>query len=282
MPLFSRCDGDPIPNLSPTRRTMALLMKGRNEAAVTFEQQVALDETLAWLERTNTERPEQERVSFFHVLLAAAVRALAQRPRLNRFVVAGRIYQRRAIELSFAVKKALTDEAGMTMVKVRFEPQDSLQDVRRRVDEAIAAGRATKLTASEREMAMVTRLPHAVQAALVWLMRWADRHNLLPASMIEADPLYTSVALANLGSIGLDAAYHHLYEHGTATLFAVVGRIRTLRELDAAGRLLERQVVTVKHTFDERVADGLYCARALQLFQEYVEQPGQLDEPPPA
>jgi pyruvate/2-oxoglutarate dehydrogenase complex dihydrolipoamide acyltransferase (E2) component len=39
------------------------------------------------------------------------------------------------------------------------------------------------------------------------------------------------------------------------------------------GQLVARPMLTLRYTFDERVEDGLYCARALKLFAERVEDP---------
>ena len=84
--------------------------------------------------------------------------------------------------------------------------------------------------------------------------------------------MYTSVFVANLGSIKIDAAYHHLYEHGTCPLFVTIGQI-THTPAVVDGALVARPTVTLRYSFDERVEDGLYCAHALKLFAERVEDP---------
>jgi hypothetical protein len=86
--------------------------------------------------------------------------------------------------------------------------------------------------------------------------------------MIDGDPLFCSVFVANLGSVGLDAGYHHLWEHGNCPIFCVIGRVRP----GASGR----RVVTLKWTYDERIEDGLYCARALERLRELLESPEKL------
>jgi hypothetical protein len=259
------------------RRTLPFIMTTRAESTVYFEQQLDLTNTLRYIEeRKAAGRP----CSLFQIILCAAVRVLAQRPLLNQFVMGRRLYRRKAIELSFAVKKALSDEGGMTMVKATFQPGDTLDDVARRVDEAIGVGRGSQSTSSEKEMSFMSRLPRFLFRFLVALQRLADYFNLLPAGMIRPDPLYTSAVLANLGSVGIDSAYHHLYEHGTASLFAVIGRVRKAQVVSESGEVRIRDVVSVKHTFDERIADGFYCARALEQFKEWIEDPGVLEQPP--
>src|SRR3712207_419822 len=110
MPLFRRPDGDLVHDVPPYRRLMPLLMRTRNESAVYFEQHIDIGAAQAFLARKNGEIPG-ERLTLLHLLMLAIVRTLEERPRLNRFVSGGRIYQRRGIWLSFSAKKAMRDDA---------------------------------------------------------------------------------------------------------------------------------------------------------------------------
>ena len=83
--------------------------------------------------------------------------------------------------------------------------------------------------------------------------------------MIEADPLYTSMFVANLGSVGLGAGFHHLWERGTCSTFGVFGEIET--EPDG------RRTAGINWTYDERVEDGLYASLALAGALGRLENP---------
>jgi len=65
--------------------------------------------------------------------------------------------------------------------------------------------------------------------------------------------------------VGLDAGYHHLWEYGTCSIFAVLGRIHTRPD--------GVQVVDVKYSYDERVEDGLYAAITMDGIRERLEAP---------
>ncbi len=276
---FGRGDGTRVRKLPLLRRFMPFLMPGRNESAVYFEQTFRVEGTLAWLARVNSNR-QARRMGFFHVVLAAVVRTLVERPQLHRFIVGRRVYQRRKLELSFAVKKSFDDAAPLTTVKVRFEPTDTLNEIPARIDAAIQVGRGREQTASEKEMRFVARLPRALLRLVMWGQRFLDYFGLLPGSMIRSDPLYASAFLANLGSLGIDAPFHHLYEYGTVPIFVAIGRIRQAPVVDANGELAVGQVVTLRYTFDERIADGFYCARSLERFQQLIQNPALLEERP--
>lgn len=205
---------------------------------------------------------------------------LALRPQLNRFVIGRTIYQRDKIQVSFIVKKELTEEAAETNVKITFEPSDTLMTVAEKVDEHIANARSRRKSADERTNDLVTRLPSFMIRFVTWAFRVLDYFGLAPRSMIEEDPLYTSMYLANLGSIGLDAPFHHLYEWGTASIFVAIGEIHKVPLVSETGKIEVRNVVNLNVTLDERIADGIYYARSIELLKSLVMSPELLEEPP--
>jgi pyruvate/2-oxoglutarate dehydrogenase complex dihydrolipoamide acyltransferase (E2) component len=262
---------------------MPYIMPGRNHSAVYFTLRLDVTDTLVFLRRANDGR-EHGRLTFFHVVLAACVRTLVERPHLNRFVSGGGLYQRKGVQIAFAVKKAYEDRSAMTAVKVAFSKDDWLDSVARKTDEAIVVGRGKPLTASERQMSLMSRLPRRLMGVLLGLEDLLDRWNLLPPRIIEADPLHASLFLANVGSLGVDAPFHHLYERGTASIFAAVGRVESsdgrvessVGRVERPGRAKERHEVTIRFTFDERVAGGYYCAKSLERFRQLIEDPKEL------
>lgn len=287
MPLFRRPDGDLVKDENFTRKMMPFLMPNRNQAIVFLEQHIDVTNSLAYLERVNAGQPEK-RLSFFHLVACACARAMGMRPKMNRFVVGRRLYQRKRMEFSFAVKKKLSDTGVMTVVKLPFEADDTVFSIRERIDAAISRGRGDKLTGSEKEMALATKLlPRFMLRFVTSFVRCLDYFNLLPASMIDADELYTSLFLANLGSVGLEAPYHHLYDWGTAPLFGAIGKIEKTPVVNDRGEIVARDMVTFRWSFDERVCDGFYCARSLDIMKEYLARPELLEKkpselPPPA
>lgn len=270
MGFFDRYDGDVVQNESALRRIMPILMPRRNDAVVYFEQTIEVDRCLEFLDR----KPD---ISFFHVVLAAIVRAIGQRPMMNRFICGGRIYQRKDITLSFAVKKRLSDDAGMTVMKLHFTGKEVLQEVVDKVNVAIEKGRSKALTTSEKEMQLAKVLPRTLLSCMLYLQRLLDAWNLLPPSVSRNDPCYSSMFIANLGSVGLDAPFHHLYEYGTNPLFGTIGRIHDAPVVTPERQLKVARVVRLRYSFDERITDGLYCAKSLEIFAECVRKPELLE-----
>ena len=271
MPFFRRPDGRLARDVPPYRRIMPYIMPTRNESAVYFEQEIDLSRTLPFIEAFNQRGPR--RISLFHVFLWAAIRALGERPRMNRFVSGGRIYERDGIWISYSAKKAMSDDAPIVVLKRRFDPTLSFRGLVEMLAADIGRGRSNEKSHVDKELSIVLRLPGPLLRWLTALQRRLDAWNLLPGAFIHNDPLYASLFVANLGSLKLDAPFHHLYEYGNTPLFAVIGRVRKIPVVAEGGQLAARSVCTLRYTFDERIEDGLYCAGALTFARGIIEDP---------
>ncbi len=275
MPLFKRPDGDLIRGVAPVRAIMPYIMRSRNESVIYHEAVYDISKTRAFLRAFNHEHERERPATLFHLFLWAAAQALAERPGLNRFVSGGRHYQRKGMFLSFAAKKEMADEAPLVTVKLPFWKAEPFADCARRIVAGIGEGRSGPARNVDRELKLALMLPGPLLRAVMGLLRWLDRVNLMPGWMIESDPMYTSIFVANLGSVGLDRTYHHLYEYGTAAMFAVLGVARKQLLPDRAGNPVVKDVLEVRWTLDERVNDGLYCAAGLGLFKKIFENPAE-------
>jgi hypothetical protein len=273
MPLRHRPDGTPVADLHPLRRIMPFLMPTRTEAFVLFEQEIAVAGARAFLAALNADRVDRHQATLFHLVLYALGTVLAEFPRLNRFVAGSRLHDRRGIWLSFTGKQRLDRDAPVFTAKVPFLPGDSIGTLVDRIAEATHAGRAGKESTTDREVRTALRLPAPLLRLGTRLVRWLDSRNLLPASLVAADPLYASAFVANLGSVGLGAAYHHLFEYGTIPIFVTMGRTKNVPRAYPDGSVRALEVLPLRYTYDERIEDGFYAARALERLQAILEAP---------
>jgi hypothetical protein len=85
--------------------------------------------------------------------------------------------------------------------------------------------------------------------------------------------MYASMFVANLGSVKLESAFHHLYEYGNIPIFAALGRNKKVAVVNDDGSVGSKTICSVKYSFDERVEDGLYCAKTLDLLRGFIEDP---------
>ena len=271
MPFRWRPDGKFITNLSNTRRIMPFLMHGRTESTVYYEQHVEVEK--AWKFVENFQKETGLKASILHLIIWRSAQVLNERPGLNRFVAGRRIYQRDGIWISFSMKKEMNDDAPLVVVKKKINPDWTFEETVREIQGGIKKGREGAKSVSDKEMDLVFLFPMFMVSFFTWLLRTLNHFGWLPRSMIKADELYSSVFIANLGSIGLQPAYHHLYEWGNTPIFMALGTNEPRMALDERGRPAVKDMMTIKYSFDERVNDGFYSIKALELLKNLVENP---------
>ncbi len=267
-----RPDATLVRDLNAMRRFMPYVSPRRNDSLFYMSQDIRVDVAFEFLKKKNKDRPRNRPITLFHLYLRAVSVAISVRPGVNRFVKAGRLWQRDGVWMTFSAKRKLIDGAPMITIKRRFSPEsESLDEMVDATYEHLKAGRAGKQTTSEKEMKLLLRLPGPLIRIVLAILRLADHFGLLPRKMIDADPLYTSVFLANLGSINYPAGFHHLWEYGTASLFGVMGKVE--RGADGGRKF------TAAWTYDERIEDGLYSQYALGMIRDGVENPETIADP---
>ena len=268
--MFGRRRDGTLAKVAPYRRMMPFLMRGRNESMVLFEQHLDMSRAQPWLAAWNARTGQ--RATAFHLVLHALGRVLHERPHLNRFVAGRRIYDRRGVFLTFAAKKAMHDDAPLATVKRAFPAGESFAEMVAALTTDIRIARSDALSKVDKELGFFLRFPGFLLAASVGLLRWLDSHGMAPFALIGDDPMYTSAFIANLGSIKIDAAYHHLYEYGNCPLFCTVGRLTTA-PVAVDGAVEIRPSLLLRYTYDERVEDGFYAASAIALLRDWIEDP---------
>lgn len=271
MPFRWRPDGDYVRDLPKTRRIMPFIMRKRNESTAFFEQKLDMSKTLTFLqgfrERTGLH------ATMLHLLIYASAQMLRERPRMNRFVAGGRIFQRRSIWISFSAKKRKTEDAPIVLVKRGIDPSWSFDKLVQKIEEGISEGRSDKPSTTDTELSLMFKLPTLLVGWLVWLLMKLDYFGLLPGAYIKKDPLFASIFIVNLGSINLDAGYHHLYEYGNIPMLIMAGRSKEEVVVGKDGNPEVRSMMTLRYSFDERIEDGLYGAPALEILKRIIEDP---------
>jgi hypothetical protein len=279
--LWRRPDGDLVRDLPPTKGIVPYLMRGRNESAVYFEQQVAMRHTDAYVRAFNVAHPDTL-ITAQHLLMWSIAQILEQYPTMNRFVVGGRLYQRRDIWFTYSAKQSLKGKSPLIVIKRRFDPQEPFVDMVRDMQEQLRADRYSgEVGPADQEAALILKFPGVVRRVILAAGRVGDAFGLLPASMIEHDPMYASAFFANLASIGMDACYHHLYEYGSIGIFGVMGRAVTDPGSPTSGPE-RRRTMTLRWTFDERCEDGVVAGYALKRCKQMLEDPTAAGLPDPA
>lgn len=250
---------------------MPYLMRTRTESVVLHESVYRMPAARTWLKAYNGAHADH--ATLFDLYAYACGQALHARPELNRFVSGSRLYQRRGVQVSFVVKREMSDAGVGTTVKVEILAHEPFARFVARLARAIDEARSRDRTV-DKEAALIVGLPGVLVTAFVAVARRLDAWNLYPRFMTAHDPMYASVFLANLGSAGISDAYHHLYEYGTVSIFGVMSAVRRMPFVDG-DQVVVREGLAVRWTFDERIHDAFYAARSLAIVQHILEDPAR-------
>ena len=268
----SRPDGT-ILKVHPYRRLMFFIMPTRSESVVFFERKIDATAMLSFVEKARGEFD----ANMTHTAVAAAAIALRVTDRMNRFTVGRRLYQRKGRWMTFAMKRKKTGEgfdrtAKLATVKLEFVDGESFPDFAARINDLITENRSGKKTTADKEFSLFNSLPRPLLGLAARALGWLDYYNLLPGLFIKTDPMYTSIFMANLGSLGMDAGFHHLYEYGTCPLFIMIGNVRE-EPCVVDGEVVIRPMVNLRFTFDERIDDGLNARFGIDAFVRVLSDP---------
>jgi hypothetical protein len=274
-----RYDGRRLRSLDPFYQITPYIMRTRADSQNFFEDDIDISHVEKWLHRERD--AGRGEIGFLHVLMAAVVRTISQRPQLNRFIAGQRIYARNEITVSLALKKKIQENSSETTIKLAFQPSDTVHDIAARLNAAVAENKAAEMKNETDNTARLFMLaPGFLVRALVFLMRSLDFHGKLPRAIHRASPFHTSVFITDLGSLGIRPVYHHLYDFGTTSLFIAFGAKERRREVNKEGGHAERKYISVKVTTDERICDGHYFAGAFKLMATLLKNPAELEKPP--
>jgi hypothetical protein len=263
-----RSDGKLVRDLPKLRRFMPFVSPGRNESAFYYKHEIEVDAALRFLEERNRNRAPGRQITLFQLYLRAIQLGMHENPETNRFVAGGRLYQRNQLHLTFSALKELEKGSVLLTVKREFPQGETLEGMVDRVLDSLGKRRSGEKTQSDKEIDLALYLPAPLIRLVMRVLKTADALGVLPKSMTDPDPLFASVFVANMGSIGMETGHHHLWEYGTCSGFCVMGRVRT--------RADGSRYVECSYTWDERVADGLTTSFALGAFKERLENPEKL------
>ena len=271
-----RKDGKLLRKIDSMHYIMPLMYPNRcdNEACMNFR--IDLTNAEKYLEKKNSSEPEYK-YNLFQLVLTALLKTITLRPKMNYFIANGNMYERNEITAAFTVKKIFSDNGGEALARIYAKETDTIDSIHDDIYRQVSFCRSDEKDQSTASMDAIQKIPGKQLIGKV--ARWLDRHGWMPSSIIATDPYYCSVVLTNLGSLKLDAGYHHMTNWGTNSVFCVIGMIKKRPYYDDDGNVTMRQSVNISLTIDERIADGYYYAKTVRLFKTLLENPELLELP---
>ncbi|MCL2367218.1 MAG: hypothetical protein FWC75_09310 [Oscillospiraceae bacterium] len=274
-----RSDGRRLRTLDPFSVMIPFIMKHRNDSSNYFSDAVEITDAERYLRAKRAHG--YPGMGLLHLFIATYIRTASQYPGINRFVSGQRIYARKDIEFVMIIKKEMRTDAPETSIKINFDYSDTIYDVYRKMTEQInLVKKEGEDTVTDNLAKVLMKLPRLFLKLIVRVLEIMDYFGIMPKSILRASPFHGTLVITDLGSIGLPAIYHHLYNFGNMPIFIALGAKRKTRELRPDGIIGERKYIEYKLVMDERCCDGFYFSQAFRLFRSILRKPHILDVPP--
>lgn len=263
---------------SPMLVITSYIMKTRVGSQNMIADKLKIDNVDKYIKEKQAEG--YKNISYMHVLIAAYIRTVSQRPALNRFIRGQRIYTRRNVEISLTIKKQMNLESPDTVVKVILPPGATAVDVYEKLNQVVTDYRESPGGDFDNTAKVLSYIPGLVLKFSIWFLNLLDYFGLLPSFLTGVSPFHCSFFITSMGSLGIPAIYHHLYDFGTCPVFCSFGTKKREYSLSDDGTVHKDKYIDVTFVLDERICDGYYYASSLRMIKSLIKNPWQLDVPP--
>lgn len=270
-----RPDGKKVKGLDPIFRVIPNVMLDRDDSQVYFKQDIPLKNLDEYIDQ---KLDEGIRFSYMDIIYSAIVRIIKERPQLNRFAMHGTLYERDGIYVTLTIKKGLEDNTPETTVKIRFTGDENIFEVADILQKTIEKNKnVTEENSTDKLAGVLSLIPDFMLRWAVKFLWFLDKHGLLPRAIIDASPFHTSAFLTNVGSLGIDSIYHHLYNFGTTSMFFSMGK-KKKSYIYEDDEIRQEKCITIAFVGDERICDGYYYASSFKQLSRYLKKPELLEK----
>lgn len=280
-----RYDGFKVRNLDPMGIVIPYIMPQKIDSWVLFEAKIEISRTEDFVRKMRKE--ELPSLTLYHIIFAALARAVVDVPEMNRFVKNCKIYSRNSIKGAMVIMKGMKRDSERTIITPEFECDDTLVDVVNRINKLTKDIDKNVKVREDRnknefdvlEMAL-SAIPSFILKCFIRFMSFLDSHGKMPKFINRLSPFHSTFFITNMGSIGLDAVYHHIYEFGTLSVFTSIGKKEVCYESDSSGVVHRKTYIKMQTVVDERATDGFIYTLGFKAMKKYITNPELLLTPP--
>ena len=246
----------------------------RSDSEVCILKEIDVTNLVGYMEKKKKTNPD---ITYFHLFSMAIAKVMYNKPLLNNFIIGGKKYKRNDITISFVAKTDFSDKAREFLSVIKVMEDDNIDKLSDKILHSVKKIRSNKETGTDGFINSLSKMPTFIVRFMVWCARKLDNYDMLPQSLISEDVYHSGVILSNLGSIHCDGIYHNLTNFGTNSIVLTIGEIKDeVRVIDS--KIEKRKVCQFGITLDERIADGVYYVKSLNLFKYILEHPSLLED----
>lgn len=275
-----RKDARKVRDAHGMNKIMAHIKPYRCDSDVYINQKIDVTNLKKYMEKKNKNKEKIERITYFHAFSAAIAKTIYNRPLLNRFVANETFYDRNDVLLAFVAKIEFTDESEELLTLLKIHENDTIDDITKTIKKKVAKVRnkSEVKQSSNNLIDIVGKFPKPLRKIIVKIFEFLDRHGWLPDDIMSDLIYYSTVIMSNLGSIKCGAIYHNLTNFGTNSILLTMGEVKKEKIINEKGKEEIRDICEIGVNLDERIADGLYFAKSINLFQYILNNPELLEE----
>lgn len=262
---MNRRDGKRVKDIDAMHVLMPYIKPNRCDSDVFIDQKLDVTELVKYYEEMKLKDND---LTYFHLFITLIAKTIYNRPLLNRFIVNKKYYDRNDVLIAFTAKVNYEDTSKEILKVIKIDPEDNLFSIKEKTLKAVSDVRNAKEEGTNNIMNIIGKLPSFLISLVVKVVKYMDRHDLLPKSLINDNLYYSTCIVSNLGSIKSSAIYHNLTDFGTSSILATFGEIR-----EENGRKYAEAGINI----DERIADGVYFVKSVKLMQDILNNPKCLE-----
>lgn len=262
---MNRRDGKRVKDIDAMHVLMPYIKPNRCDSDVFINQKLDVTELVKYYEEMKLKDND---LTYFHLFITLIAKTIYNRPLLNRFIVNKKYYDRNDVLIAFTAKVNYEDTSKEILKVIKIDPEDNVFSIKEKTLKAVSDVRNAKEEGTNSIMNIIGKLPSFLISLVVKVVKYMDRHDLLPKSLINDNLYYSTCIVSNLGSIKSSAIYHNLTDFGTSSILATFGEIR-----EENGRKYAEAGINI----DERIADGVYFVKSVKLMQDILNNPKCLE-----
>jgi hypothetical protein len=201
-----RHEGRRVKHLDPIIQATPYLMPMRCDAMVFLQHDIEYEPLMRYI--ADKKRDEGVNVTFLEIIVASFVRAISQVPEVNRFIMNKQYYNRTELTCSMTILMNTPDGSlKENVIKVFFDPSDTIYDVQARLTAKIEANREPEKPSFAIKLASFALSVPGLTSLIAGLVRLLDRYGLLPGVVIDELPFHTSMFITNNAPSGFTACF---------------------------------------------------------------------------
>ena len=181
----------------------------------------------------------------------------------------------------FVAKTEFNDKYEEMMICLKVEPKDNIYTISEKLATKLGKIRnkdgKVEINGANNIIEVLGHWPNIFRVPVFGLLKWMDKKGLIPASLEEDNIYYSSIILSNLGRLHSGAIFHNITDFGNSSALGTIGEVRE-EEVIIDGKKQVRKLCEFGINLDERIADGYYFVKSIQLLQYIFDHPEMLED----